>query len=128
MTARWACSSSVTTCLCSSSNCDRIAIMYAGRVVEQGEALDLFEHPAHPYTRALMGAFPTIGDEASRYAPSRAWRVTLPSPETCPRVARSTPMPACHRRVHEVDVQLQPVGRRTVGGLHSCHRWAVAAR
>ena len=53
-----------------STNCDRIAIMYAGQVVEQGPALDLFQHPAHPYTRALMGAFPTIGDGESRYAPS----------------------------------------------------------
>lgn len=53
-----------------STNCDRIAIMYAGQVVEQGPALDLFQHPAHPYTRALMGAFPTIGDDESRYAPS----------------------------------------------------------
>ena len=53
-----------------SSNCDRIAIMYAGQVVEQGPALDLFQNPAHPYTRALMGAFPTIGDGESRYAPT----------------------------------------------------------
>jgi peptide/nickel transport system ATP-binding protein len=52
------------------SNCDRIAIMYAGRVVEQGGAQELFSHPAHPYTRSLMGAFPTIGDTESRYAPS----------------------------------------------------------
>ncbi len=52
------------------SNCDRIAIMYAGRVVEQGVAQDLFSSPAHPYTRALMGAFPTIGDDQSRYSPS----------------------------------------------------------
>jgi peptide/nickel transport system ATP-binding protein len=52
------------------SNCDRIAIMYAGQVVEQGAAGELFAHPAHPYTRALMGAFPTIGDADSRYAPS----------------------------------------------------------
>ncbi|MCZ3389233.1 MAG: ABC transporter ATP-binding protein [Actinomycetia bacterium] len=53
-----------------STNCDRIAIMYAGRVVEQGGATELFQHPAHPYTRALMGAFPTIGDTESRYSPS----------------------------------------------------------
>jgi peptide/nickel transport system ATP-binding protein len=52
------------------SNCDRIAIMYAGRVVEQGVASELFADPAHPYTRALMGAFPTIGDVESRYSPS----------------------------------------------------------
>ena len=40
-----------------SSNCDRIAIMYAGRVVEQGDALDLFEHPAHPVYACPYGCF-----------------------------------------------------------------------
>ena len=60
------------------SNCDRIAIMYAGRVVEQGVASELFAHPAHPYTRALMGAFPTIGDTRVSLLPEWAcWRPTL---------------------------------------------------
>jgi peptide/nickel transport system ATP-binding protein len=48
----------------------RLVVMYAGRVVEEGPAADLFNDPAHPYTRALSGAFPTIGDRASRFAPS----------------------------------------------------------
>lgn len=39
--------------------CDRAVVMYAGRVVEEGTVLDLFDHPAHPYTRALMAANPT---------------------------------------------------------------------
>ena len=43
--------------------CDRIAVMYGGRIVEQGSAKELFEHPVHPYTRALfrsgnMGGIP----------------------------------------------------------------------
>jgi peptide/nickel transport system ATP-binding protein len=49
---------------------DRIAVMYAGRIVEEGPAAEAFESPAHPYTRALSGAFPTIGDRAFRLAPS----------------------------------------------------------
>ena len=49
--------------------CERIAVMYAGRVVEQGPAAEVFAAPAHPYTRALAGAFPTIGDPVSRKAP-----------------------------------------------------------
>lgn len=53
-----------------SSTCDRVLVMYAGRVVEQGGATEVFDHPRHPYTRALSGAFPTIGDRASRFAPS----------------------------------------------------------
>jgi peptide/nickel transport system ATP-binding protein len=50
--------------------CDRVAVMYAGRVVERGAALDVFTGARHPYTRALSAAFPVIGDPASRRAPS----------------------------------------------------------
>lgn len=49
---------------------DRLAIMYAGRIVEKGPSLDVFSRSTHPYTRALAAAFPTIGDLASRKAPS----------------------------------------------------------
>jgi peptide/nickel transport system ATP-binding protein len=51
------------------STCQRLAIMYAGRVVEAGPAADVVRRAAHPYTAALAGAFPTIGDPASRLAP-----------------------------------------------------------
>ncbi len=51
-------------------SCQRLAIMYAGRIVEEGASSDLFEHPEHPYSRALASAFPTIGDQASRMKPS----------------------------------------------------------
>ena len=50
--------------------CDRIAVMYAGRVVELGSAEDVFTRPLHPYARALSAAFPRIGDPAARYAPA----------------------------------------------------------
>ncbi len=50
--------------------CDRVAVMYAGRIVEEGRASDVFARPLHPYTRALAGAFPRIGDRKFRYAPA----------------------------------------------------------
>jgi peptide/nickel transport system ATP-binding protein len=50
--------------------CERLAVMYAGRVVEEGPAWEVFENASHPYTRALSAAFPTIGDQTSRMAPS----------------------------------------------------------
>ncbi len=53
-----------------SSTCDRIAVMYAGKIVEQGPAEDVFDHPQHPYAAALAGAFPRIGDPRYRYSPS----------------------------------------------------------
>ena len=49
--------------------CDRIAVMYAGKLVETGPSLDVIAEPLHPYTRALAGAFPTLGDPRSRLAP-----------------------------------------------------------
>jgi peptide/nickel transport system ATP-binding protein len=49
---------------------DRLAIMYAGKIVEEGPAVPVFRDPAHPYTRALSGAFPQIGDRRFRMAPS----------------------------------------------------------
>ncbi|HEY5889841.1 MAG TPA: ABC transporter ATP-binding protein [Acidimicrobiia bacterium] len=50
--------------------CERLAIMYAGRIVEEGQSLEVFRNPAHPYTRALAAAFPTIGDPSSRLSPT----------------------------------------------------------
>jgi peptide/nickel transport system ATP-binding protein len=51
------------------SCCQRLAIMYAGRVVEEGPSHTVFQHPRHPYTKALAAAFPTIGDLRFRRAP-----------------------------------------------------------
>lgn len=50
--------------------CDDLAVMYAGRIVEEGPGDQVFEQPSHPYTRALAAAFPTIGDPSSRMRPS----------------------------------------------------------
>jgi peptide/nickel transport system ATP-binding protein len=50
--------------------CDRISVMYAGRIVEEGSADEVLGSPAHPYTRALADAFPRIGDAADRRTPA----------------------------------------------------------
>jgi len=50
--------------------CDRITVMYAGRVVEEGPAEKVFATPLHPYGEALSAAFPRVGDPAARFAPS----------------------------------------------------------
>jgi peptide/nickel transport system ATP-binding protein len=50
--------------------CDRITVMYAGRVIEEGPAGEVFTRPLHPYSGALSAAFPRVGDPASRFAPS----------------------------------------------------------
>jgi len=48
--------------------CDRVAVMYAGRVVEIGPVADVIHRPAHPYTVGLMGAIPAMDGERERLA------------------------------------------------------------
>jgi peptide/nickel transport system ATP-binding protein len=47
---------------------DRVAVMYAGRIVEVGPVADVIHHPQHPYTRGLMGSIPSIVDERDQLA------------------------------------------------------------
>lgn len=49
--------------------CERLAVMYAGRLVEVGPSGTVLAEPAHPYARALADAFPRIGDAVHRRAP-----------------------------------------------------------
>ena len=49
--------------------CKQLAVMYAGRIVEEGLSSEVFAQPQHPYSKALAAAFPTIGDPASRMNP-----------------------------------------------------------
>ncbi|MEU3504224.1 ABC transporter ATP-binding protein [Streptomyces hundungensis] len=49
--------------------CDRLAVMYAGRIVEEGPARAVHTAARHPYGQALSAAFPRIGDPSSRRAP-----------------------------------------------------------
>ena len=46
--------------------CERVAVMYAGRIVEQGAIRDLFNNPAHPYTQALLGSVPHMEERVER--------------------------------------------------------------
>ena len=46
--------------------CDRVAVMYAGRIAEIGPVHDVIHAPAHPYTRGLMGSIPSIEDDRER--------------------------------------------------------------
>ena len=43
--------------------CDRVIIMYLGKIVEVGKKNDIFNNPAHPYTKALLSAIPLVHDE-----------------------------------------------------------------
>jgi len=52
-----------------SATCQRLAVMYAGRIVEEGPAHQVFTDAKHPYAEALAWAFPVIGDTRTRMAP-----------------------------------------------------------
>jgi peptide/nickel transport system ATP-binding protein/oligopeptide transport system ATP-binding protein len=56
----------------------RVAVMYAGRVVEGGPVLPVFEAPAHPYTHALLKSIPALNEEAARL-PAIPGSVPVPS-------------------------------------------------
>jgi peptide/nickel transport system ATP-binding protein len=61
--------------------CDRVAVMYAGRVIEQANAAALFDHPQHPYTRGLLAALPDLEAPISRL---QAIAGTVPEPGRLP--------------------------------------------
>ena len=46
--------------------CDQVAVMYAGRLVESGPVKQIYNAPAHPYTRALLESIPRVGDNRKR--------------------------------------------------------------
>lgn len=46
-----------------SETCDKIAVMYAGKIMEMGTVSDIFQRPAHPYTKKLLACFPNIDSE-----------------------------------------------------------------
>jgi len=47
--------------------CDKVAVMYAGKIVEQGSVREIYNSPEHPYTEALLKSIPRLGDKAPLY-------------------------------------------------------------
>lgn len=75
-----------------SSSCKKVAVMYAGRMVETGLTVDVLKHPRHPYTQGLLQSFPTFkGDRHSlRGIPGSLPDLSVPMPgcvfaPRCPR-------------------------------------------
>jgi len=100
------------------TECDRVAVMYAGRIVESGPARAVFDHARHPYSAGLSGAFPTIGEAESRFRPSG-----LPGdpPDLAELPAGCAFHPRCPRAADDCrsgDVALSVLADRQVACLH----------
>ena len=70
--------------------CDKVSVMYAGRIVEQGPVDDIFYEPAHPYTKGLLRSMPRVDAESyERLIPIEGTPVDmLNPPEGCPFAPR----------------------------------------
>jgi oligopeptide/dipeptide ABC transporter ATP-binding protein len=76
--------------------CDRIAVMYAGQIVEEGAAADVVHRPAHPYTQGLLDCLPTLGGGRDlRPIPGE-----VPTPDEVPAMGCAF-APRCRRRIPE---------------------------
>ncbi len=62
--------------------CDKVAIVYAGEIVETGSAEDIFDRPAHPYTTGLFNALPSLADDQTRLTPIHG---LVPDPTALPK-------------------------------------------
>jgi peptide/nickel transport system permease protein len=96
---------------------DRIAIMYAGAIVEVAPAKELYQHPRHPYTSALMDAFPPIGGDRTRLEGIPGQPPDLRNPPSGCAFA-----PRCPRAIAGTcDTLVPPMVGQDEGHLVACH-------
>jgi oligopeptide/dipeptide ABC transporter ATP-binding protein len=97
---------------------DRIAVMYAGRIVEMAPKRELFEHPRHPYTETLLAAVLSPDPTLRSREPARTWngQVEAPASQGCAFASR------CRYVVERCRIETPELV--TVGAEHvaRCHR------
>jgi oligopeptide/dipeptide ABC transporter ATP-binding protein len=99
---------------------DRVAVMYAGRIVEIGRTIDIFDHPAHPYTRALLRCLPDVELKRERLIEIGGQPPDLARlPPGCPFASR------CPERQSRCEIEYPPAVSMRDGHMASC--WAVPA-
>jgi oligopeptide/dipeptide ABC transporter ATP-binding protein len=84
---------------------DRVAVMYAGSIVELGPAQEVFRNPAHPYTRGLLHSVPTLRTDRSQ--PLRTIEGAVPNIASLPPGCKFEPR--CEIRVPECAAALPPL-------------------
>ena len=86
---------------------DRVAVMYAGQIVEEAPTLELFEHPSHPYTQGLFASVPRITGPVARLTPIAG---TVPPATAWPSGCRFRPRCPQAFEKSEEPPELLPVG------------------
>ena len=69
-------------------NCDRVATLYAGQIIELGTLSDIFKRPTHPYTKGLLGSIPSLTKEVRRLSPIKGM---MPDPTDLPPGCKFAP-------------------------------------
>lgn len=96
--------------------CDSVSVMYAGRVVESGSVLDIFDRPAHPYTHALLASNPKSSDKGKRMKTIEGAPPQLYAKFTgCPYA------PRCSQATDKCFNSLPPVSKLAEGHTAACH-------
>jgi oligopeptide/dipeptide ABC transporter ATP-binding protein len=102
---------------------DRVAVMYAGQVVEEAPVGELFRAPRHPYTRALLRSMPTMGERDERLPaiPGKPPVLHAP-PAACPFA------PRCAFAGEECRTAVPTLDTVSTGHRVACFRWEEAGR
>jgi oligopeptide/dipeptide ABC transporter ATP-binding protein len=95
---------------------DRVAVMYAGNLVELGAKRDVFQAPAHPYTRGLLKAVPTLRTDRTR--PLETIEGSVPALQSLPSGCPFEPR--CGFRVAECTRALPPLAEVSPGHWARC--------
>jgi oligopeptide transport system ATP-binding protein len=99
--------------------CDRVAVMYLGVMVELGDRNELYEHPLHPYTKALLSAVPIPNPKKDRARRRTILAGDVPSPINPPSGCRFHPR--CPIAIKKCQLELPEWRQVAVGHWAACH-------